>query len=91
MLLPQPLGPVIATVSPAETCRSIPLRTWSGSPRVGKSLVRSEVSSFDIVQPSLLVVLGDGEQGTGPDPVERVLDIRLFVPGSTEKSAAGLL
>ena len=91
VLLPQPLGPTIASVSPAETCRLTPLRTWSGSPRVGKSLVRSESSSLDIVQTLLLVVVGSRDQGTRTDPVERVLDIHLLVPGGAEKSPAGLL
>jgi hypothetical protein len=36
-------------------------------------------------------VLGGREQGTRADPVEGVLDIRLFVPGGTEKSSTGLL
>src|SRR5215211_2047394 len=47
--LPEPLGPMIAWVSPARTVRSTPLRISLGPPSAATSACRSLISRVDMV------------------------------------------
>ncbi|MNJ70745.1 hypothetical protein D3C77_672250 [compost metagenome] len=72
VVLPEPLGPMIATTSPAATCRSMPLSTlWPLKLllRLRTSIMASGIPTVS-VDPCFQAVLHTGKTG-GEHPVDQ--------------------